>query len=52
MLDAADAAKKDLNYPVEIFSIRFGDSDSTDISLMHASCLGRFKAGPWACRGR
>lgn len=33
-LDAANAAKNDPSYPVEIFSIRFGDSDSTDKSIM------------------
>lgn len=34
VLDEADAAKNDSTYPIEIFSIRFGSSDSTDISLM------------------
>ncbi|WP_428566477.1 MAG: pilus assembly protein TadG-related protein [Solidesulfovibrio sp. DCME] len=34
VLDEANAAKNDANYPVEIFSIRFGDSDSTDKSIM------------------
>lgn len=34
MLTEATSAKNDLNYPVEIFAIRFGDSDSTDVSLM------------------
>ncbi|WP_419187167.1 pilus assembly protein TadG-related protein [Solidesulfovibrio carbinoliphilus] len=34
VLDEADAAKNDLNYPVEIFSVRFGASDATDKSLM------------------
>ena len=34
MLNEASLAKNDLNYPVEIFSIRFGDSDTTDKSLM------------------
>ena len=34
VLDEAAAAKNDANYPVEIFTIRFGDSDSTDKSLM------------------
>ena len=33
-LDEATAAKTDANYPVEIFTIRFGDSDATDKSLM------------------
>jgi len=32
-LDAATSAKND-TYPIEIFTIRFGDSDSTDVSLM------------------
>lgn len=34
VLSEADAAKNDADYPVEIFSIRFGDSDATDKSLM------------------
>ncbi|MHC1789946.1 pilus assembly protein TadG-related protein [Solidesulfovibrio sp.] len=34
VLNEATLAKNDLNYPVEIFSIRFGSSDSTDKSLM------------------
>ncbi|UJX41331.1 VWA domain-containing protein [Desulfovibrio sp. JY] len=34
VLDEADDAKNDADYPVEIFAIRFGDSDATDISLM------------------
>lgn len=34
VLDEANSAKNDANYPVEIFSVRFGDSDSTDVSLM------------------
>ncbi len=34
VIDEAKAAKNDANYPVEIFSIRFGDSDSTDKALM------------------
>jgi Flp pilus assembly protein TadG len=34
VLNEAALAKTDANYPVEIFSIRFGDSDSTDKSLM------------------
>ncbi len=34
VLDAANAAKNDANYPVEIFSVRFGDSDTTDKNLM------------------
>lgn len=33
-LDAATAAKNDPDYPVEIFAIRFGASDTTDKSLM------------------
>lgn len=33
VLDEATKAKND-TYPVEIFAVRFGDSDSTDISLM------------------
>ena len=32
-IDAATSAKTD-TYPIEIFSIRFGDSDSTDKSIM------------------
>lgn len=36
VLDEATLAKTDANYPVEIFSIRFGDSDSTDKNLMKA----------------
>ncbi|MEL7640844.1 MAG: pilus assembly protein TadG-related protein [Solidesulfovibrio sp.] len=34
VLDEASSAKNDANYPVEIFSIRFGDSDSTDKNIM------------------
>ncbi|MYL83552.1 VWA domain-containing protein [Desulfovibrio aerotolerans] len=34
VLNEATLAKNDLNYPVEIFSIRFGDSDTTDKNLM------------------
>ncbi|EKO41141.1 MAG: Flp pilus assembly protein TadG [Solidesulfovibrio magneticus str. Maddingley MBC34] len=34
VIDEATLAKTDANYPVEIFSIRFGDSDSTDKGLM------------------
>ncbi len=33
-LNEATSAKNDANYPVEIFTIRFGDSDSTDKSIM------------------
>ena len=33
-LDEATAAKNDANAPVEIFSIRFGSSDTTDKNLM------------------
>lgn len=32
-LDEATSAKND-TYPIEIFTVRFGDSDSTDVSLM------------------
>ncbi|WP_300162003.1 pilus assembly protein TadG-related protein [Solidesulfovibrio sp.] len=33
-LDEATSAKNDATYPVEIFTIRFGDSDSTDKNIM------------------
>lgn len=34
VVNEATLAKTDANYPIEIFSIRFGDSDSTDKNLM------------------
>ena len=34
VITEANLAKNDASYPVEIFSIRFGDSDTTDKSLM------------------
>lgn len=34
VVNEATLAKADANYPIEIFSIRFGDSDSTDKNLM------------------
>jgi Mg-chelatase subunit ChlD len=33
VLDEASSAKND-TYPIEIFAVRFGDSDSTDVSIM------------------
>ncbi|KHK02254.1 Von Willebrand factor type A domain protein, associated with Flp pilus assembly [Desulfovibrio sp. TomC] len=34
VINEANLAKNDTSYPVEIFSIRFGDSDTTDKSIM------------------